>query len=170
MNDVVAATERLVLRRLTRHDAEFIRELVNEPGWIRYIGDRNVRTTADAENYLLHGPLASYERFGFGLNLVSLKDGPAVGMCGLIKRDGLEDVDLGFALLERYAGRGYATEAAQAIMRVARDEMGIRQLVAITQDDNGASIHLLRKLGFAAAGRIRLRSDGAELLLHRAAL
>ena len=146
----VAETERLLLRRFTLDDAPFILKMLNEPSWIRFIGDRGVRDIEGARNYLLKGPLAMYERAGFGLYLAALK-GTAVpvGMCGLIRRDNLDDVDLGFSLMPEFCGRGYAAEAATAALALARDCFGLKRIVAITSPDNENSIKLLGRLGFS---------------------
>jgi RimJ/RimL family protein N-acetyltransferase len=145
----VLETERLVLRRLTTDDAPFILELLNDPAFLRYIGDKGVRTLADACRYIETGPMASYERHGFGLYRVELRDGgEAIGMCGLLKRDYLPDVDIGFALLPRHRSQGYAFESASAVLAHARDTLGIEHVLAITSPDNVASIGLLEDLGF----------------------
>lgn len=162
----VMETDRLVLRRLSAADAEFIRELVNEPSWLRFIGDRGVRTVEDAREYIARGPAASYERFGFGLYLTESKEGgvPA-GICGLVKRESLEDVDLGFAFLPRFWGRGYAYESAAAVLEYARSALGLKRLVAVTAPDNHASIRLLEKLGFRFERMVRLSADDEEIKL-----
>ena len=145
----VLETERLVLRRLTTDDATFILELLNDPAFRRYIGDKGVRNHADACRYIETGPLASYERHGFGLLRVELKDGgEPIGMCGLLKRDYLPDVDIGFALLPAYRSKGYTLEAASAVLAHARDTLGLERVLAITSPDNVASIGLLERLGF----------------------
>ncbi len=145
----VLETERLVLRRLTRDDAGFILELLNDPSFLKYIGDKGVRTHAHACRYIETGPVASYERHGFGLYRVELKEsGEPVGMCGLLKRDYLPDVDIGFALLPRHRSKGYAFESASAVLAHARDTLGLRTVLAITSPDNVASITLLEGLGF----------------------
>jgi len=162
----ILETDRLVLRRLTPDDAAFILELVNDPDWLRFIGDRGVRTLEDARNYILNGPVAMYERVGFGLYLVERKsDGVPLGMCGLIKREGLDDVDIGFAYLPQYRAQGYAYEAASAVMAYGRREFGLQRIVAITSLDNVQSIQLLGKLGFTFEKIIRLSEDGEELKL-----
>ena len=113
----VAETARLRLRWLDDGDATFILRLVNEPSWIRYIGDRNVRSVEDAQRYLREGPVAMYERLGFGLNLVESKaTGEPLGICGLLRRDTLEHVDLGFAFVPGAWGQGYAQESAAATL------------------------------------------------------
>jgi len=163
---IVLETDRLVLRRLTLNDAPFIMELVNEPSFLRYIGDRGVRSLQDARRYLLTGPIASYERFGFGLYLIFLKaTGDAVGMCGLLKRDTLPDVDVGFALLPGYWRQGYAAEAAAAVLDYGRTRLGLKRIVAITSPDNVASIALLEKIGLKVEGMIRLGDDPREVRL-----
>ena len=144
----VLQTGRMTLRRLTPADAPFIRELVNEPSWIRFIGDRGVRTEDDARAYLAKGPIAMYERYGFGLWMCeSRESGEALGICGLIKRDTLEDVDIGFAFLPRYWGQGYAHESAAAVLDYGREVLELDRIVAITSPDNTSSIRLLEKLG-----------------------
>src|SRR5205085_11080289 len=117
----ILETERLLLRRFAPDDAAFILELLNEPGWLRFIGDRGLRTLDAARDYIATGLVAMYARTGFGLWAVQHKDDATLlGMCGLIRRDGLDDVDIGFAFLERHQGRGYAVEAASAVMTHAR--------------------------------------------------
>ena len=142
-------TARLRLRRLTPDDAPFILELLNDPAFLRYIGDKGARTEADARRYIEGGPMASYDRFGFGLLLVSLKEGEPIGMCGVLKRDTLEEVDLGFAYMPRFRAQGYAFEAAAAVLAHARTTLGLRRVLAITSPDNMPSIALLEKLGFS---------------------
>src|SRR5580700_8038038 len=129
---IVTETERLILRRLSTDDDAFILELLNEPSFLQNIGDRGVRTLEDARGYILKGPVASYERFGFGLFLVALKETAVpLGICGLLKRDALEDVDIGFAFLPRFWSQGYAFESAAAVMAFGREALGIRRVVAI---------------------------------------
>jgi RimJ/RimL family protein N-acetyltransferase len=156
----VADTERLTLRRLGEDDAAFVLELLNEAPFLRYIGDRGVRTLDDARRYVSTGPQQSYARRGFGLYRVELRaGGEPLGICGLIKRDTLDDVDLGFAFLQRHWSRGYAHEAAAAVMALAREVHGLERVVAITSPDNEASMSLLRKLGFRLEGQVRLTPD-----------
>jgi RimJ/RimL family protein N-acetyltransferase len=162
----ILETDRLLLRQLTTDDAEFILELLNEPAWIQYIGDRGVRTLEDARAYILNGPVASYAKNGFGLYLVALKEtNESIGMCGLIKRDTLDDVDIGYAFLPKYWGKGYAVEAAQAVKTYARDGLGLRRIVAITDPANGGSIRVLEKIGLGFERMVRLSADDIELKL-----
>lgn len=162
----VLETERLVLRRMTADDAEFILKLVNEPSFIRSIGDKGVRNHADAVQYIQTGPVASYQRFGFGLYLVELKESQVpIGMCGLVKRDSLPDVDVGFAFLPAFWSKGYAFEAAAAVKAYGKDVLGINRLVAITNPDNESSIKLLEKIGLRFERMIRLSEDASEIKL-----
>ena len=146
---IIFETERLVLRYLSeRTDLEFILRLLNEPSFLQYIGDKGVRTLDDARGYLLNGPIASYEKHGFGLYLIQLKNrGLPIGICGLIKRDTLPDVDIGFALLPEFWNNGYTTEAAVAVFTYAQDVLKMDRIVAITSPDNEASASVLNKLG-----------------------
>jgi len=146
---VILETERLIVRELTLADAPFALELLNEPAFHRYIGDKGVRDLAGAEKYLREGPLASYAQHGHGLWRVELKaTGEPVGIGGLIKRPILPDVDIGFAFLARHNGRGYGFESSAAILRHGRDVLKLPAIVAITAPENPASIGLLEKLGF----------------------
>lgn len=150
-DDVVAQTPRLTIRKLTVEDAPFILELLNDPLFLQFIGDRRVRTVADAEQYIRNVPLASYARYGFGHYLIEAKPaGEAAGICSLVKRDWLDDVDVGFALLPAFRRQGYAFEATAAVLAYARQQLGLQRLVAIAVPDNRSSIALLEKLGFQA--------------------
>jgi ribosomal-protein-alanine N-acetyltransferase len=144
---IVLQTERLTLRELDGNDAPFILELLNEAGFLRYIGDKGVRDLDDARDYIARGPVDSYRRNGFGLYASCLKEGAAIGICGLVKRDALADPDLGFAFLSRYGSRGYAVESARAVMEFARGQLQLPRIVAITSPDNSRSIAVLEKVG-----------------------
>jgi RimJ/RimL family protein N-acetyltransferase len=165
----VLETQRLRLRELTVDDASFIVAQLNDPDFIRNVADRGVRTAAAARSYLLEGPVASYRRHGFGLHLVELKTTRTpIGICGLIKRDVLDDVDIGFAFLAPYRQQGYALEAARATMGFART-LGLARVVAIVAPHNADSIKLLGRLGFAYERSIRLAEDAEELWLFGSA-
>lgn len=147
---VILSTSRLTLREMTASDAPVILALLNDPAFIRYIGDRNVRTEADAREYIAGGPAASYASFGFGLWLAVLKEEEVpIGICGLLRRPILDDVDIGFALLPEYRGAGYAFEAARAVVDYARSALRLPRLVAITSAENEISGRLLEKLGLS---------------------
>lgn len=162
----VLETERLILRQLTENDAEFMFELLNDPSFIQNIGDRNIRILDDARSYIMNGPIASYAKNGFGLYLVVLKEtNESIGMCGLIKRGGLEDVDIGYAFLPGFWFRGYAVEAARATKDYAKDVIGLKRLVAIVDPANEGSIRVLEKLGLRYEKMIRLSADDIELKL-----
>jgi RimJ/RimL family protein N-acetyltransferase len=164
-------TERLQLRRLSIDDAKFILRLLNEPSFIQNIGDRGVRTIEDARAYILKGPIASYEKFGFGMLLVEEKEtGVPVGICGLLKREVLEDVDIGYALLPESWSRGYAFESASAVIAYAREKLGSKRVLAVVNSDNQSSIRLLGKLGFQYDRMVRLSDDAPEIKLFACAL
>ncbi|HEX8649840.1 MAG TPA: GNAT family N-acetyltransferase [Pyrinomonadaceae bacterium] len=163
---VILETERLRLRRVSVDDAGFILRLLNEPSFIQNIGDKGVRTVDDACVYIKDGPVASYEKYGFGLYLVeTLGKGVPVGICGLLKRDALEDVDLGYALVPEFWAQGYALESARAVLSFAREALGLRRVVAITNPDNQGSIRLLEKIGFRFERMVRLSDDAPEIKL-----
>ena len=164
---IVRETPRLRLRELTDDDAAFILELVNEPAWLRFIGDRNVHSLEDARGYIARGPLASYAKHGFGLWAVDLREtGERLGMCGLIRRDSLPHADLGFAFLERHRGHGYAREAAATSVAVARERFGLARLLAITDPDNAASRAVLEHVGFAFEREFTWSENGKQQALY----
>ncbi len=158
----ILETERLRLRLLEVADADFLLKLLNEPAFLEHVGDRNLRTIAAVQEHIRTGPAASYAHNGFGLMLVGLKEsGSPIGICGLIRRDWLEDVDLGYTYLERYWGKGYAYEAAAATLAYGRQVLGLSRMVAITSPGNGRSMRLLEKLGMHFE-RIVTGPTGAE--------
>lgn len=159
-------TQRLQLCQFCSEDAKFIVSLVNDPGWLRFIGDRGIHTTAEAEAYLREGPMASYAANGFGLYLVRRKaDHLRLGMCGLVKRPSLPHVDIGFAFLSLYTGHGYALEAATAVLNYAHFDLNLRPIVAITAPNNHRSIRLLEKLGLEYQGLISLDEKSPKVKL-----
>lgn len=145
----VLETSRLRIREVTSDDAAFILELLNEAPFIQHIGDRGLRSPADARGYIEEKLLSSYEKFGYGLYAVEEKNGDtALGVCGFVKRDNLEHADLGYAFLERHWRRGYAHEAAQAVLHYGRATLGFDEVFGIVAPGNQSSIRLLEKLGF----------------------
>jgi ribosomal-protein-alanine N-acetyltransferase len=145
--------------------------LLNEPSFIRNIGDRGVRTIEDAREYLAVGPMASYLRFGFGLYLVELKaPGTPIGICGILKRDELPEPDIGFAFLPAYWSRGYALESATGVKGYARDAIGLPRLLAIVSPSNASSIRLLERLGFDFTSLTRLTPEADEVKLYACTL
>jgi RimJ/RimL family protein N-acetyltransferase len=163
---IVLETERLVLRRLSTDDAAFVLELLNEPSFLRYIGDKGVRNIDDARHYILTVPVDSYERYGFGLYLVELKQTRIpIGICGLVNRPALTDPDVGFAFLPAHWSKGYAVESASAVVAYARDALGLKRILGITTPDNDSSINVLRKIGLRFERMIRLSEDEPELKL-----
>jgi ribosomal-protein-alanine N-acetyltransferase len=164
---VELTTARLRLRRMARSDASFVLALLNEPSFIRYIGDRNVRTTEAAVDYIENGPWSRPGGADMGLRVVELLDGgDAIGICGLLKRDTLEAPDIGFAFLPAYWSHGYAAEAATAVLRHARDSLGHLRILAIVSPGNAASIRLLEKLGLRQERLARLTDGGAEVAIY----
>jgi RimJ/RimL family protein N-acetyltransferase len=161
----VIQTERLVLRHLELNDDAFILELLNEPAFLRFIGDKGVRNLGGAREYMQKGPIDSYGRHGFGLYATCLLDGTPAGICGLVKRDGLNDVDVGFAFLSRHCSKGYATESAAAVLVNARQVLRLQRIVAITSPENSGSIAVLEKIGLKFERMIRLSEHGSELKL-----
>jgi RimJ/RimL family protein N-acetyltransferase len=163
--NIVLETDRICLREYTTDDAPFMLRLVNEPSWLQFIGDRKVYTLDGAKRYLQEGSIKSYARHGYGFWKVELKStGEAMGSAGLAKRDYLEDVDLGFAFLPEFTGKGYAYEIANAIVDYAKKQLSLPKLVAFTTKENTSSIKLLMKLGFQYEYALML--EGEELNLY----
>ncbi|MBX7221597.1 MAG: GNAT family N-acetyltransferase [Blastocatellia bacterium] len=160
----ILETERLILRHLTLEDAPFIMELVNDPDFLLYIGDKKVRNLEDACRYLETGPLASYEKNGFGLYLVELKEtGAPIGMSGLVQRPVFSEPDVGYAFLPAYRAKGYAVESARAVVNWGRDTLGQDRFLAIVTPENRSSIKVLLKIGFHFAGMVRMSPDEPEI-------
>jgi RimJ/RimL family protein N-acetyltransferase len=162
----ILETTRLRLCHLTPDDAPFILELLNDPSFQQNIGDKGVRSIADARGYILSGPVASYDRFGFGLFLVEeLETKIPMGICGLLKRETLDDVDIGFAFLPQFWGKGFAVEAAREVKAYARARFGLKRLVAITLPNNHGSIRVLESIGLQFETMVRISNDREELKL-----
>lgn len=173
----ITETNRLRIRRLTFDDAPFVLELLNDPDWLRFIGDKKVKSLEDARDYIAREPLKAYRESGFGLNLVELKDSSTpIGICGLKKRDGLDHPDLGFAFLPAYRGNGLAFEACEGVVahehaqQLKAGHSNSLQLLAITTQDNSASMRLLEKLNFGFARLITLPGSTTELRLYAATM
>jgi RimJ/RimL family protein N-acetyltransferase len=163
---LVLQTDRLTLCQLSTSDAPFIVNLLNTPSWLEFIGDRGVNTLNDARDYILNGPVASYNQFGFGLYLVKLTENNVpIGLCGLLKRESLEDVDIGFAFMPEYTRKGYGYEAASAVMTYARETLNLKRIVAITAPTNQSSINLLERLGLRYEATITLAGATSKSLL-----
>lgn len=164
---LIRETGRLRIRRFDENDAPFIRRLLNTPGWLANIGDRGIKTEQDALNYLKEVTLTAYTNHGYGTYLVEITEtGEPAGMTGILRRNTLPGPDLGFAFLPEYAGKGYAHEAALAILDHAEKDLKITELYAITLPSNNPSIKLLEKLGFEMQKMIRLGNDPEELRLY----
>lgn len=166
---VLIETQRLRLRKISPNDAPFFLQLLNEPSFIRHIGDKGVRSLEDAREYILSGPVRSYAENRFGLYLVEKKGSQAaVGVCGLIKRTFLDSPDIGFAFLPEYWGEGFATEAAAAVMKFARHTLQIDTIVALVAPDNAGSMRVLEKLGLHYSRNIKPPAPIPESLLFTA--
>jgi hypothetical protein len=166
LSAAVVETARLRLRQLAENDAAFMRALLNDADFLANVGDRKVRTDADAAAYIRRGPVASYEKSGFGLYLVEEKaTGAAAGICGLVRRDTLPDVDVGFAFLPAYRGHGYAVESARAVLAHAA-AIGLDRVVAIALPSNRRSLRVLERIGMRYERLVRLSDDGETLALY----
>lgn len=160
-------TGRLKLTQLSYDHCEFVFELVNEPSFAQFVGDKDVHSLDDARRYLQDGPIANVERHGYGLFLVELREsGEQAGMCGLLKREGFDCPDLGFAFLERYRANGYASEAAAAVLQYGFETLGLGRIIAIADPRNEPSIRILRKLGFEYERQVRMPGDDHDIALY----
>lgn len=164
---IVSETNRLLISKFTEADAPFFLELANSPNWIKYIGDRELKTIDDAKQYLTNGTIKSYSDFGFGFYKLQLKDAnkKPIGTCGIVKRGQLEYVDMGFAMLPDYEGKGFGFEASLEVLNLAKNKFDIDSILAITLPTNNKSIQLLEKLGFTFEKRVKPFDDDQELLL-----
>lgn len=164
---IITETERLLISKFTLDDAPFFMELVNSPHWIKYIGERHIKTIAEAKEAIENGHLKSYHENGFGFYKLLLKEenNKPIGTCGLIKRKTLEHVDIGFAMLPEYEGKGFGYESSLAIITLAKKQFELDKIVAITLEHNANSIKLLKKLGLSFEKYVKPFDDGEELLL-----
>ncbi len=161
----ILETERVRLREFILSDADFILQLVNTASWLEFIGDKNIHTLEAAQKYIQTSLQKSYKKNGYGLWLMQLKEtSKPIGMCGLVNRDSLEDIDIGFALLPKYERNGFTFEAAKATLHYAKNTLGIDKVVAITDAKNVASIGLLNKLGLQFEKEVHLSADDVVLL------
>jgi ribosomal-protein-alanine N-acetyltransferase len=158
-------TERLYLKRAKLEDSDFIFELLNSASWIKYIGDKKITTENTAKDYIQETLISSYDKNGFGLLIIKLKDETSIGLCGFLKREYLKHADLGFALLQAYEGYGYAFEATYAIMEYGESELDLKKVMAICMETNQKSLQLLSKLGFKKIDTIKPSETSEELLL-----
>ncbi len=165
-DDFKLETGRLSLRKMDVGDADFICELLNTPGWLKYIGDRGVRSKEDAEKYIQGRIVQSYTENGFGMYAMILKEhNVIIGACGLIKRAGLDNVDIGFAILPAFEGKGYTFEAASTVVQFAETILKLPGIAAITTADNQGSINIIKKIGLEFMKTITLPDDDEALLL-----
>jgi len=161
----ILETDRLIIREFNFEDSDFVIRLVNSPGWLAFIGDRNIKNTEQANQYMISGPMASYKKQGYGFYVVVLKNTQKpIGICGLIKRNTLPETDLGFAFLPEFNGQGYAYESASSIVDYAKNQLKLKNLLAIVMPENASSIKLLEKLGMQFDKMIEF-GDKKELLM-----
>ena len=171
MPEWVLETERLRLRRISLDDAGFMLEIWNDPAFVRNVGDRGVRTVEQAQQALKSGALKLYADHGYGPYAMVLKsDGSSIGICGLFRRENLDDPDIGFSVLPDFCGKGYAGEAAFAVIAHARDDLGIRELTAIVSPGNAPSIGLIEKLGLSFIRMITMPGDDEAICLYSASI
>lgn len=161
-------TERLELTWLTLDDAPLMLAIWNDPAFMRYVGDRGVRTVEEAEASMRDGALQLYSTYGYGpFRVTRIEDAADMGICGLFRRDGLEEPDVGFALLPAYCGAGFGFEASRAVLDHARDSLGLPGVLAIVSNENDASIGLLEKLGLSFDGELRLPGEDTNVRRYR---
>ena len=159
-------TDRLLLRPTSKEDAAFILELVNTPKWLKFIGDRNVKTIDDAIAYIESRITPQFERLGYAnYTVIRKSDNAKLGSCGLYDREGLEGIDIGFAFLPEYEKQGYAFESANKLKEIAGSAFGLNTLSAITVKENVSSQNLLKKLGFKYSGSRKISEEGEELMV-----
>jgi [ribosomal protein S5]-alanine N-acetyltransferase len=163
---MIGESKRVYLREFKKEDGEFIFQLVNMPSWIAYIGDRNIRSIQDAENYIEERLESSYKKNGYGLYAVVEKnEKEVIGMCGLVKRDYLPQPDIGFAMMESFQNMGYGRESAEIILKISREVFHLNKIYAIITPNNDRSINLVNKLNFTYE-QTKTQEDTTELLVY----
>jgi RimJ/RimL family protein N-acetyltransferase len=164
---MILQTQRLILRKLTLDDAQFIIELTNSVGWLRFIGDRNTKTIETAQAYIERTALKNYELYGSGLYLVKLRDNQTpIGICGIMHRQNLPNPDIAFAFLAHYEGFGYAFEIASSVVDYARNVLKINALSAIVVPENTRSVNLIEKLNMSFVKKFRFEGDSEDMFLY----
>ncbi len=164
--EIVIETERLILRKFTLDDAAFMLELLNTSAWLRFIGDRGVRTIEEAEQYLLNGNIKSYQEYGFGFYVVVVKEtNESIGICGIKKREELDDIDIGFGFFPQFVGKGYGYEAASATLYYSINILKIKRIVAVVDPENLVSIGLIKKIGLKFEKMVQFSRKDIELML-----
>jgi RimJ/RimL family protein N-acetyltransferase len=164
---MIVETKRLLLRKINVEDAAFVLRLVNEPSFLSNIGDKGLKNLPDAEQFILEGYWTNQEHPGYGMFLVALKDGgEPIGGCGLLYRKVLDVIDIGFAFLPEYWNRGFAYEAAEAIMKYGYSTLGVKKIVGLTSEDNFGSINLLKKLGMDFKKIVKMSDDDPGTVLY----
>ena len=167
MNHRILETERLYLRRITLDDADLMLAVWNDPAFVRNVGDRGIRTLEEARDAVISGPLQLFSSYGYGpFVMVQKSDGARAGVCGLFRRDFLEHPDIGFALLPDYRGGGLVGEASIAVVKHARDDLGLEKITAIVSPDNAPSIGVIEKLGLSFSRMITMPDDEKEICLY----
>jgi RimJ/RimL family protein N-acetyltransferase len=160
-------TERLVIKQATLNDSNFFFRLLNSPNWIEFIGDRGIKTEEDARTYIRNSLIDSYEKRGYGLYKMCLRENEVpIGICGFLKRDYLENVDIGFAVLPEYEGKGYTLEASKSMLEFGKLKLNMDTILAITTKENIKSRSLLQKIGLTEVGKIKPNEKEEELLLY----
>ena len=164
---MIVETKRLILREINVEDAEFVLRLVNEPSFVSNIGDKGLKNLYDAERFILEGYWTNQERSGYGMFLVELKGGgDPIGSCGLLYRKVLDVTDIGFAFLPEFWNRGFAYEAAEAIMKYGHSTLGVKKIVGLTSEDNLGSINLLKKLGMDFEKTVKMSDDDSGTVFY----
>jgi ribosomal-protein-alanine N-acetyltransferase len=161
-------TERLIIKPTTEEDAEFILNLFNTPKWIEFIGDRKLSTPKDAENYIITKMAPQFERLGYGnYTIIRKHDGEKIGCCGLYDREGVEGIDIGFALLPNFEKMGYAYESVSKLNEIAFNDFKLNQISGITSKNNKASQDLLMKIGLKFEKNVKLPNSTEEIFLYK---
>jgi [ribosomal protein S5]-alanine N-acetyltransferase len=149
-------SDRLELKKLRISDAEFILTLLNTASWIKFIGERDVKSKEDAIAYIKKinsNPLTTYW-------VIKIKDGlKSIGLITLIQRAYLFHKDLGFALLPAYNGQNYAFESSQLLLQNLKSNSDDTIIQAVTLSNNDLSIKLLNRLGFKFENEIIFQKE-----------
>lgn len=162
----IFGTDRLIIQEVTLDDSNFIFRLLNSLTWIKFIGDRRIKTEDDARTYILNNFIDSYEKRGYGLYKMCLRENEIpIGICGFLKRDYLDHVDIGFAVLPEYEGKGYAFEASKSILNFGKLKLNMNPILAVTTNENTKSRKLLQKIGLSEVGKIKPNEKEEEFLL-----
>jgi len=145
-------TERLSLRKLAKTDVDLIVALNSDPEVMKYIGEPD-DSFENAKKYVEMRVDGYADKDGLGIFIATEKDSDAeIGWICLKQLDDTEEIEIGFRLLKKYWGKGYATEGAKCLLEFGFEELGLEEIAGVTLPTNTPSQQVLKKIGLEYIG------------------